>query len=392
MTAHARPLVLPAHPERTAALPGRGVLVHEWLARAGGSEQVFDRIVADFPGADLLCLWDDRDDRFRGRPVRETWLARTPLRHHKALTLPLTPLVWGHQMRGSYDWAVVSTHSFAHHVRFSHSPGMRKILYVHTPARYIWEPDLDARGGGRLARAASPVLRHVDRRRAADAHTVIANSRYVARRIARTWSREARVIHPPVEVERIASVRDWRTLLAGDEARTAAALPHDYVLGASRFIPYKRLDLTIRAGEAVGLPVVLAGGGPEERALREIAATARVPVHFVVDPSDALLYSLYQRATVFVFPPVEDFGIMPVEAMAAGTPVVINAEGGAPETLAGRPVGAMFDAGSPASLAEAVDAATRLPRGPVAEHARRFDARVFDEALTATVAEAVHGS
>ena len=383
MTGHAH--ALPS--ARTTELPGRGLLVHEWLAPAGGSEQVFDRMVADFPTADILCLWDDRGDRYPGRQVRETWLARTPLRRHKALALPLMPLVWAHNMRGSYDWAVVSTHSFAHHVRFSCAPGMRKILYVHTPARYVWEPELDVRGDTTVARAVSPWLRALDRRRAAEADTVVANSHYVARRIARTWSREAQVIHPPVEVERIASVRDWRARLAGPEAATAAALPPEYVLGASRFIPYKRLDLVIRAGEAADLPVVIAGGGPDEAALREVAAGVRVPVHFVIDPSDALLYSLYQGATVFVFPPVEDFGIMPVEAMAAGTPAVVNVEGGAPETLAGRPVGAVFEPASPASLREAVDTASRRRRATVSEHARRFDSRLFDDAMTAAVVE-----
>ncbi|MCD2193640.1 glycosyltransferase [Actinomycetospora endophytica] len=385
MTGYAHPL--PS--ARAAQLPGHGLLVHEWLAPAGGSEQVFDRIVADFPRADVLCLWDDRGNRYPDRQVRETWLARTPLRHHKALALPLTPLVWAHQMHGTYDWAVVSTHSFAHHVRFSCAPGMRKILYVHTPARYVWEPELDARGDGALARAASPWLRALDRRRAAEAHTLVANSHFVARRIARTWSREAHVIHPPVEVERIASVRDWRGRLDGPEAAVSDGLPSEFVLGASRFIPYKRLDLVIRAGEAVDLPVVIAGGGPEEEALRAAAAPARVPVHVVVDPSDALLYSLYQRATVFVFPPVEDFGIMPVEAMATGTPAVVNVEGGAPETLAGRPVGAVFDAASPASLREAVETACSRHRATVADHARRFDSRLFDDAMTSTVVEAV---
>lgn len=388
MTGEARPL--PA--ARAIELPGHGLLVHEWLARTGGSEQVFDRLVADFPGADILCLWDDLENRYPDRRVRETWLARTPLRRHKAIALPMMPLIWAHQMRGAYDWAVVSTHSFAHHVRFSCAPGMRKVLYVHTPARYVWEPELDARGNGALARAASPWLRALDRHRAAEAHTLIANSHYVARRVARTWGREARVVHPPVEVERIASVRDWRARLDGNEATSAEALPAEFVLGASRFIPYKRLDLVIRAGEAVDLPVVIAGGGPEEGALRAMASASRVPVHFVIDPSDALLYSLYQRATVFVFPPVEDFGIMPVEAMAAGTPAVVNVEGGAPETLAGRPVGAVFDPASPASLREAVDAAGRRNRATVAHHARHFDSRLFDDAMTRAVVEAVTAS
>jgi len=378
-------------PAPTAEMPGHGVLVHEWLARTGGSERVFDHIVADFPDADVLCLWDDTGGRYPGRTVRETWLARTPLRHHKGLALPLMPMAWGHRMRGSYDWAVVSTHSFAHHVRFSCSPGMRKILYVHTPARYVWEPDLDARGGGHTARAASPLLRAIDRRKAAEAHTVIANSEYVARRIERTWSRSAQVIHPPVEVGSIAAVADWRTCLDGAEAARIEALPATFVLGASRFVRYKRLDLVIAAGEAADLPVVLAGGGPEEGRLRSLAARARVPVHVVGDPSDALLYSLYQRALVFVFPPVEDFGMMPVEAMACGTPVVVNAEGGARETLAGRSVGAIADPASTASLRTAVEAASRCPRAFVAEHARRFDAPVFDRALTAAVVGAVRG-
>jgi glycosyltransferase involved in cell wall biosynthesis len=387
-------LVAPAPaPARGGELPGRGVLVHEWLARTGGSERVFDRIVADFPGADVLCLWDETGGRGRypGRTVRETWLARTPLRHHKALALPLMPLAWAHQMHGAYDWAVVSSHSFAHHVRFSCSPGIRTVLYVHTPARYLWEPDLDARGGGHAARAAGPLLRGLDRRKAAEAHTVIANSHYVARRIERTWSRSAQVIHPPVEVGAIAAVADWRTRLDGPEAARMRALPATFVLGASRFVPYKRLDLVIRAGEAVDLPVVLAGGGPEEARLRRLAAEARVPVHIVADPSDALLYSLYQRALVFVFPAVEDFGIMPVEAMACGTPVVVNAEGGARETLAGRPVGAMVDPASPASLRAGVETASACPRSSVAEHARRFDAASFDRALTAAVLSAVPG-
>ena len=219
-------------PAPAGELPGRGVLVHEWLARTGGSERVFDHIVADFPGADVLSLWDDSSGsgRYPGRTTRETWLARTPLRHHKELALPLMPLAWAHQMRGAYDWAVVSSHSFAHHVRFSCSPGMRKVLYVHTPARYVWEPDLDARGGGHAARAAGPLLRAVDRRKAAEAHTLIANSHYVARRIERTWSRTAQVIHPPVEVAAIAAVGDWRAHLDGPETARVRDLPATYVL------------------------------------------------------------------------------------------------------------------------------------------------------------------
>src|SRR5690606_36447909 len=110
-------------------------------------------------------------------------------------------------------------------------------------------------------------------------------------------------------------------------------LPDAFVLGASRFIRYKRLDLVISAAEKAGLPAVIAGRGPEEQHLRAVAAAARVPVHIVVSPSDEMLYALMQLAAVFVFPAIEDFGIVPVEAQAAGTPVVTGPFGGQVETF-----------------------------------------------------------
>ena len=144
------------------------------------------------------------------------------------------------------------------------------------------------------------------------------------------------MIYPPVDVEQIQSVADWRTRLDDEEAAQLAALPSSFLLGASRFIPYKRLDLVIQAGEAADLPVVLAGKGPERAALEAAAERASVPVHFVHAPSWALLFALYQQALLFVFPAVEDFGIMPVEAMAAGAPVLAQAVGGTSESVVAR--------------------------------------------------------
>mgnify|MGYP001792271793 CR=1 FL=1 len=140
--------------------------------------------------------------------------------------------------------------------------------------------------------------------------------------------RDSEVVHPPVAVKRVQSVESWVARISEAEREVLDRLPRPFVLGASRFIPYKRLDLVIKAGEAVDLPVVLAGRGPEERRLREQAEQAKVPVHFVHDPSDRLLYALYEAASVFVFPAIEDFGIMPVEGSATGPPVVGGASGG----------------------------------------------------------------
>lgn len=364
-------------------MAGRGILVHEWLSRTGGSENVFDAMVEAFPGADLLCLWSDVEDRYPGRELAETWLARTPLRRRKALALPAMVPTWRGRRPGGYDWALVSTHLFAHHVSFDASPAdFRKYVYVHSPARYVWDPELDTRGAGVLPRTVGPTLRALDRRRAREHHAVAANSAFVRERVRRAWGRDADVIHPPVEVERIQAAGAWRDRLSPTERASLDALPRPFVLGASRFVPYKRLDLVVAAGEAAGLPVVLAGTGPGRAELAARAVGASVPVTVVDAPSDAMLYALYQEAAVFVFPALEDFGIMPVEAMAAGTPVVGLREGGTSETVLDGTTGVLLESfASPAALAAAVAAAADLDRAACREHARRFGRRTFDDRI-----------
>ena len=353
-----------------------GIIVHEWISKTGGSERVLDAMVETFPDAEIRCLWNDvPDSRYRGRTVRESWLARTPLRRSKAVALPFMPFTWRGCKPGGYDWALVSSHLFAHHISFNdQSDDFRKYVYVHSPARYIWDPELDERGFGLLPRLVSPALRSLDRRRAQEAYSLAANSEYVRQRIKRAWDRDSEVIYPPVDVARMQSLDSWADALSGVERAVFDRLPVPFVLGASRFVPYKRLDLVIRSGEAVDLPVVLAGSGPEDRRLREQAAQASVPVHFVSDPSDELLYALYQAASVFVFPAIEDFGIMPVEAMALGTPVVVQAIGGGSETVMDGLTGAHL---SEWAVAEDVKSAVVRASGADRE-ACRYRARAFD--------------
>jgi glycosyltransferase involved in cell wall biosynthesis len=355
-----------------------GLLVNEWIEPTGGAERVLDRLAALFPDADMLCLWNDAPERYRGRDVRETWLARTPLRRHKALALPLMPATWRIPRRG-YDWALVSSHAFAHHVDVG-APAVPKYVYVHTPARYLWAPELDARGDNLAARLAGPPLRAIDRRSAQEATSIAANSRFVADRVERSWNREATVIHPPVDVARIRSGR-WRDRLTDADRRVLDALPTDFVLGVSRFIPYKRLDVVVQTGELLGLPVVIAGHGPRESQLRAIAADAAIPVQFHVQPSDALVYALMERARIFVFPPIEDFGMVAVEAMASGTPVMANRVGGSGESVQDGVGGALFDPRSAAEIIAAAEACDALSAARIAAHAQQFDATQFDRAL-----------
>jgi glycosyltransferase involved in cell wall biosynthesis len=360
------------------------MLVHEWLERSGGSENVFEAMIDIFPDASRWCLWNDGGDRFRD--VHETLLARTPLRKSKVVALPVMPPVWRHLPTAKADWILVSSHLFAHHARFQ-GPARQapKLVYAHTPARYIWEPELDGRGNGFISRAASRVLKRIDKHRSKEATAIAANSQFVADRIERVWERESQVIYPPVSVERFATPPN----LSPSEQRALDRLPTDFLLGVSRFVPYKRLDAAIEAGRLSGLPVVLAGSGPDEARLRELAERLHPGrVTFVERPTTPLLNAIYRRAAALVFAPIEDFGIVPVEAMAAGTPVIANAIGGASETVIAGVTGALvLNWSSRTELTAAIDLARACAPSDCLDRARRFDIPEFENAIKSFVNE-----
>ncbi|MDF2048844.1 glycosyltransferase [Arthrobacter sp. Cr_A7] len=190
-----------------------------------------------------------------------------------------------------------------------------------------------------------------------------------------------------MDVAEIRAVADWSSVLSSDEQAAYDALPPKFILGASRFVSYKRLDIVIRAGEVAGLPVVLAGGGPDEALINSLAASAKVDVTVLSRPSTQLLRALYQKALLYVFPPVEDFGIMPVEAMAAGTPVLANRVGGASETVTEGKTGALFDADDEASLLSGLNRALSLDTAGISDHALPFSRDRFQNEIRAWVAE-----
>ncbi|WP_082570863.1 glycosyltransferase [Cellulomonas sp. Root485] len=334
-------------------------------------------MVDAFPDAELLCLWSDVENRYPGRRLEETWVARTPLRRSKIAALPVMPTTW-RRRPGAYDWALVSSHLFAHHVTFrDQSSGFRKYVYVHSPARYIWEPSVDGRGSSVVSRAVAPALRALDRNRAAEITDLAANSEYVRSRVQRTWGLDATVVYPPVDIDRISAVDDWAEGLTGAEARIIESLPPVFLLGASRLVAYKRLDLALRAGDCVDVPVVIAGSGPDLAKLQSLARDISVPVTFIAEPSDALLFALYQRCLVYVFPAVEDFGIMPVEAMAAGAPVACGMIGGVTESVVDGVTGAHIDFDDMRAVRSGVEAAASMRGSGPNDLATRFGTAVF---------------
>lgn len=354
-----------------------GLIANEWLESVGGGERVVDALAARFPDAPIVVPWDDLPGRYGPDRVRQSWISRSPFRGRKAASIPALLAWWRMLPPTDAEWLLCCSHLFAHHAR-ERGPGrdIPKFVYAHSPARYIWEPEIDQRGDGLLARAAAAPLRRIDRRRAQEAVRIAANSRFIAERIERCWDRESTVIHPPVDL----------SVLPGDDAELTPeelaiveSLPRGFLLGASRFVPYKRLEVAIEAGAAVDAPVVLAGEGPDRDRLMALAEQHPGRVRFVPRPSDAMLRALYRRAAVFVFAPVEDFGIMPVEAMAAGTPVVGNAIGGTSETVEDGVTGALFRSTDRAELRRAVESALAMDPEACRRRAQLFDGRGFGD-------------
>ena len=354
-----------------------GLIVQEWIEESGGAEQVLDAMRLALPDSRVACLWNDDTTRFPPSTVDESWMARTPLRGRKALALPMMSGTWRRGWGdGEPDWVVTSSYVFAHHAGFGTKRGVPKFSYVHTPARYLWEPDLDSRTSVPLAGLARAYLRGVDRRAAASSGSLAANSAFVRDRIRRAWDRDARVIHPPVDAAAIAAVPDWAARTTPVERALLESLPdHGFLMAASRLVPYKRHDAVIRMGAALGIPVVVVGSGPERERLDAVAADAGVPVHMLGRVSDELMRALFQRALAFVFPPVEDFGIIPVEAMATGCPVIVNRVGGAAESAVDGVAGAHYDPDDASGYRAAIDLATGIR--PEAARARALD---FDTA------------
>jgi glycosyltransferase involved in cell wall biosynthesis len=355
----------------------KGLIVHEWVERHGGAEKCVDELLREYPDASLFTLWNDAPDRYPDTKVVESALSRTPLRRIKALAVPLMPFVWRNVHHDNYadvDWLLCSSHLFAHHAQLRRSGRQPlKFVYAYTPGRYIWNPDIDERGRHPLVRVAARLLRPLDKKRIREADAVASISNFVRNRIVSTWGVESTVIYPPVAVQGSAA----RDHVLPAEEEILSRLPAQFVLGASRFVDYKQLQEVILLGDRAGLPVVIAGDGPNRKDLMRLGEEVGVPVHFVISPSEGLLRDLYRRAHVYVFPPVEDFGIMPVEAMACGTPVLALNRGGSAETVVDGVTGVLLERINSDQGVEAIAEAASFSHADCFARALEFDASVY---------------
>jgi glycosyltransferase involved in cell wall biosynthesis len=356
-------------------MPGSIALVHDYLTQRGGAERVVLALTRAFPGAPLhTSLYEPATTfpEFAAVDVRPLPLNRlTPLRQRHRLGLPLlAPAFSG--LRLGEDVVVCSSSGWAHGARVAG----RKIVYCHTPARWLYQAERYLRGRGLLLRAAArtlrPALERWDRRAAASADCYLANSSAVAERIRRIYGLEAEVLPPPPAV-----------------GPTGAAEPVEvepgFVLCVSRLLPYKNVDAVVRAFEQ--LPeerLVVAGSGPDEPALRALAGAN---VTLLGGMSDEQLRWLYGESSALIAASYEDFGLTPLEAAGFGHPSVVLRWGGFLDTVEEGGTGIFFDSPIPDAVAEAV---RRLRRhswnaDQIRAHAERFSETHFSDRIRAIV-------
>jgi glycosyltransferase involved in cell wall biosynthesis len=371
----------------------RIALVHDWLITLGGADRVLLALHELFPQAPVYtALYDPNrlPPSFADLPVRTSWLQRLPgaRQRHRSL-LPAMPFAFrSFDLRG-YDVVISSSHACAHGVRVPN--GAVHICYCHTPMRYAWDQAPTylrsisslARPAARMAFAA---LRAWDRAAAQRVDYYVANSQHVAGRIKAHYGREATVIYPPVDVE-FFTPSPLPSPPQGGEGRILDILSplgrgegEGYFLVVSRLVPYKRVDLAVLACTQLGLPLVVAGDGPERARLGTMAGPT---VRFAGQVDDAGLRELYRGCRALIFPGEEDFGIVPVEAQACGRPVIAYARGGVLETVIPGRTGALFDEQSVASLRMAVGEFEpgRFDSAAIRAHAQRFSPQRFARAM-----------
>ncbi|MCB1721525.1 MAG: glycosyltransferase [Rhodospirillales bacterium] len=349
-------------------------VLHDWLETYAGAERVLEQILKLYPEADLYALVDflpnDKRGFIGGRKAKTTFIQHLPLaRRYFRHYLPMFPMAVEALNLNAYDLIISSSHCVAKGVRVRE--GQIHICYCHTPVRYAWdmqEEYLSTTGQGaglkgKLIRFFLERLRKWDKKTAPRVTSYIANSSFIAGRIKQCYGLDAIVIHPPV------ATQDFKP----------CADKQDYYFTASRMVPYKRFPLI--AGAFAKMPsrkLVMIGAGPESHKVAEIADKASNIEYLGYQPFPVLKEHM-QKARAFVFAAQEDFGIMPVEALACGTPVIAYGKGGALDSVTPE-TGIFFEEQTPESIIAAIEAFEKKA-GTITPEACRAQAEKFSEEI-----------
>ncbi len=358
----------------------RLAIVHDWLTGMRGGEKVLEAVCARFPDAELFTLVHVRGSvspAIERLPTHTSFVQHLPFvkRFYRAY-LPLFPVAVEQFDLDGFDLVLSISHCA---VKSVIRPGKAKHLcYCLTPMRYAWDQFDAYFGVDRVGAVGSAVMRRVmsrmarwDHDTAGRADRYVAISHYVAGRIRRYYNRDATVIYPPVD-----------TAFYTPAPPSTNGSP--YALVVSALVPYKRVDIAIDAARLAGVPLKVVGDGPERARLERAAGS---DVTFLGRRSDEEIRELYRHAAVALLPGEEDFGIVPVEAQACGTPVVALGRGGATETVVDGRTGILVDDGSAPAFADGIARALSASynRAAIRAHAERFSRERFVTEIASAV-------
>ena len=355
----------------TTARP-RVAIVHDWLPLYGGAERVLEQIIKVYPDADLFSIVDFIPEADRGflqhKPVNTSFIQRLPWAKKKYRSyLPLMPFAIEQFDLSEYDLVISSSYAVAKGIITG--PDQLHICYCHSPMRYAWdlqgqylkEGGLNRGLAGLIARVLLHYIRLWDMRTSQGVDHFVANSAFVARRIRKIYARDARVIHPPVDTESFSLLRE----------------KEDFYVTVSRMVPYKRMRLIVEAFSAMpDKQLVVIGDGPD---MPNIKKVARPNVTLLGrQPADKVIEYM-RRAKAFVFAAQDDFGIVPVEAQACGTPVIAFGKGGATETVVHGETGCFFEEQTIEGVQDGVREFEEMEFDPeiIRRNAERFSAERF---------------
>ena len=357
-------------------------LIHDWFSVYAGAEKCvesFTNIWDDFEIYSLIDFLSDEDREIilKGRKAHTSFVQNLPKAKTKYRNyLPFFPLAIEQFNLSKYDVILSSSHAVAKGV-LTHSDQLH-ISYVHTPIRYAWdlyhqylkESGLDKGLKGKLAKYFLHKIRIWDISTINRVDHYIANSHYIARRIKKVYGRESTVIYPPVDVEKF----------------QLCAKKEEFYLTASRMVPYKKIDLIVEAFSKTDKKLVVIGTGPD---MEKIKGFAGKNIEFLGFAPDEVLLDHMQRAKSFVFAAEEDFGIVPVEAQACGTPVICLDKGGTKETVIDGLTGVHFQEQKVNDLLEAIEKFENLEFNPtqIREHALKFSKERFEKEIKEFVDE-----
>lgn len=348
-------------------MPRRIALVHDWLTGMRGGEKVLEVLCEIFPKADIFTLVHLRgqvSDIIERHKIYTSPLQYIPMigRYYRHM-LPLMPWAIEHFDLSAYDVVISSSHCVAKGAK--PREGARHWCYCHTPMRYIWDQFEDyfgprqASGAVRFAmNAFRPYLQQWDVESSSRVDEFIANSENVRGRIRRIYQRDSCVIYPPVDFD-----------FYSTRVETMPAQREPFYLIVSALAPYKKIDMAIEAFNKMRKKLLIVGEGQDSAKLKTLGNSS---IEFLGWHTDEKLRSFYQQAQALIFPGEEDFGIVPLEAMASGCPVIAYAKGGALETVIDNKTGIFFSNPSVNDLISAV---------------QRFEQRTFDPAAIKTHAQ-----